>query len=221
MLDCAMTLLVLAGVCFATQIPVVMTHQQLELVEGVATVHNGVSWTVSNLGYAHMIGDDNLSNARVVATRDGESATADLGRVHSQPMDWVVVLDQHIALESVAAYSKPGKAFVVVSDRAWAAEGVLQVLTAAKEQSVDDFDAQTRGVLMHLRHHGDLFVGKPSAAFVDALGPSEEAWGAAVPAGELHWEIGVLPDNRRSAPPMLVVEEADGKVKRVGFRLAR
>lgn len=209
------------GAAAVEPVEVAPAPEKLQLQGGVAQETHGIKLTASAFGYAHTVGDDNFSSCTVTATRGKDTAKANLGHVHSGPITYQPVLDVWVGLDWADAYGDPGSASIYVSKDHLTVDDVVTRLAAAKPRSTEAFTPEQRQVVDYVRRHPEQFVKLPAQVLVDALGPPEEAWGLEPETGTMRWEIGVLPQGLRSAPPMLEVRLDDaGNIGRIQLRLA-
>ena len=82
-----------------------------------ATLPDGATVDVKDIGYAHMINSENLSIATLVVERDGKQVELPLTRHHADNVgapDWNGALGWQFRLEYVDAYGNPGSATVLM-----------------------------------------------------------------------------------------------------------
>jgi hypothetical protein len=83
---------------------------EVALIEGKEVEACGIVFVLEGAGYAHMTGDRNLSNAKVIARRDSESKTIHLAREHPGDAEYEKIFDCEIALETADPYHSPNRA---------------------------------------------------------------------------------------------------------------
>jgi hypothetical protein len=93
----------------------------LELVEGVAsTLPDGTTVNVKDVGYAHLADSQNLSNATLVVSRDGQTVEVGLANAHGGSINKAMTkeaLGWEFALEIASPYQQPSRAVVEARKR--------------------------------------------------------------------------------------------------------
>ena len=181
-------------------------HHRVTLSAGASAEVAGAQIAVSNVNPA-------APGRCTVSGADGTGIPLAVGPLPQ----WADLGTLRIALTAV---TDQGACELVIAARTLTRDDILAVLAAAKNASVDTFDAGTTDLIHNLWLYAGLFAGTPAQAFVTALGPAEQAWGVPVPPNQLRWEIGTT-ETQRSGAPMLVVEHEDDTITTLRAKFPR
>ena len=88
--------------------------ERLELLEGAPQTFRAYRLTARDVLYAHVGQGANVSLCKVTIEKGGERIEVAIDRESSKPMAMKEALGLQVGLDSVDAYGKPPRAFVVV-----------------------------------------------------------------------------------------------------------